>query len=280
MHVWTRLDFLVNEAATAALFRGQATAQGLRKLLARLDTEYRIGLPSTFFGYGEDGAPDSQAVITTSFGTTRNGLSITAIGAPACEVLSERSGALNAALMHAAQALIPMHVRSAEHTADFLPFARRYYIGRLAVGNANSQSFWSQAVDAIKAGSSWMEQAPRKIPQTIARGMFFQARHLCELGDELEGNMSAMLSRSFADGAPWGETKMAFYERLDVQLLSVAGHTYAPLHNRPHRLLLKGVEFTMKAQLDGPWFVGRLKGESQGLLVPSFKAVQALEAAA
>lgn len=275
--MWCRLDFLLSADAEKNLFRGASRSQVLfRKTLAALDTQYRIGLPPEFFGYGSDGKPDSRTEITTSIGTTANGLSITAIGAQACSVLRDRSGAINAALMHAAQALVPMHCREGEHTANFIPVTQRFYIANLAVGKSKADTFWVRAADAVKTGSSWMAEADRKIQHAISRGLMRQAVFLVRQGDDLDGNVEQLLAQSESDGKHWRDTGHTFGERLKVKLLGVGGHTFASLgEHRGHRLVLRGVEFTMQGDFHGPWYVGRLKIESQGLIIPSNKSLEA-----
>ena len=271
--MWCRVDFSLTEPLEATLFRGhQRTPERFRKTLAALDTQYRLGLPSAFFGYGPDATRDPQAEITFGIGTTGRGLVLTAIGAPSCECLFERSGAINAALMHAAQGLVPMHVTQGEHEADFIPFPMPYKVARLAVGETRKNSFWMRADAAVQAGSNWMDETRDRIAKTISHHLMRQAVFLAREGDDLDGNVGHHLARSLADGAPWSKTGKDFGERLDVRVTSVGGHTFAALHNRPHRLMLTDVAFTMKATFSGPWFVGRLKGEAQGMVLQDLRA--------
>jgi len=268
--MWHRLDFKLTTEAQANLFKGaKRSEKAFRKLLAALDTQYQIGLPPAFFGYGANGQPDSRSEITIGMGCTPNGLSIAATGSTASALLLDRAGAINAALMHAAQALIPMSNRGGEHEANFLPFARRYFISNLAVGNQKSSSFWARAATAVRNGSNWAQEADRKIPMAISRGLLRQAVLLAREGDDMEGNVGQLLAKSLVDGVHWKETGNEFGKRLNVQIHSVGGHTYAKLDENRTRLVLKNIEFSMNGQFEGPWYVGRLKIEGQGLLVPA-----------
>lgn len=268
--MWHRLDFKLTAEAEANLFKGaRRSEKSFRKTLAALDTQYQIGLPPVFFGYGEDGQPDSRSEITIGMGCTPNGLSIVATGSTASALLIDRAGAINAALMHAAQALIPISSRGGEHEANFLPFARRYFISNLAVGNQKSSSFWARAATAVRNGSSWTKEADRKIPLAISRGLLRQAVLLAREGDDMEGNVAPLLAKSLIDAVHWKETGHEFGKRLNVQIHSVGGHTFAKLDENRTRLVLKHIEFSMNGQFDGPWYVGRLKIEGQGLLVPA-----------
>ncbi len=264
--MWHQLDFKIPEEAEGRLFKGvRRSPVAFRKLLAALSTKYRIGLPPQFFGYGEDGQPDPQAEITFSMGWSPNGLFILAVGSACSRLLLDRAGAINAALMHEAQALVPMSSRGGEHEAHFLPFERRYFLNNLAVGRQERNSFWVKAVDAIKAGSTWEVEADRKIASSISRGLMRQAVYLARAGDDVEGTVSALLSNSLVGEHPWAETGVELQKRLAVTLHRVGGHTYVTDQHRS-RLVLKNVEFTMRADLVGPWLVGRLKIEGQGIL--------------
>jgi len=271
--MWHRLDFKLGPQAEDHLFKGRLRSEiAFRKLLAALDTKYGIGLPPQFFGYGAEGRPDPKAEITIGMGCTPGGLCIVATGSAASQLLRDRAGAVNAALMHEAHALIPMVNRGGEHEANFLPFERRFFISNLAVGKQGSSSFWARAASAVKSGSTWMNEADRKIPYAISRGLFRQCVFLCREGDDLEGNVGPVLSKSLVDGAPWLDTGAEFGRLLDVKLHAVGGHTFAKLDENRTRLVLRNVEFTMRGDFTGPWFVGRLKIEGQGLLVPSSRA--------
>jgi len=268
--MWHRLDFKLTQAAEARLFMGaKRSGTGFRKALAALNTKYRVGLPPEFFGYGADGQPDSGAEITFGMGSTASGLSIAATGASASALLVDRAGAINAALMHAAQELIPMSSRGGEHEANFLPFSRRHFVSNLAVGNQKSNSFWARAATAVRNGSTWMQEADRKIPLAISRGLLRQAVLLAREGDDLDGNVAPLLAQSMVDGIHWKTTGQEFGKRLNVKVHSVGGHTFVKLDANRTRLVLKNIEFTMHGQFDGPWYVGRLKIEGQGLIVPA-----------
>lgn len=264
--MWHQLDFRLSAEAESRLFKGKPRSpMAFRKLLAAMSTRHQIGLPSQFFGYGEDGKPDSKAQITFSMGWSPNGLFILAIGSAAAEVLINRAGAINAAMMHEAQALIPMNSRNGDHEAHLLPFPRRYFINNLAVGKQARDSFWMRASDAVQAGSTWEAQAGRKIATTISRGLMRQAVTLVREGDDLDGSLSAVLAGSIAGDRAWFETGQELQKRLNVTLHRVGGHTYVKDEHRS-RLVLKSLEFTMQAELGGPWLVGRLKIEGQGIL--------------
>ncbi len=272
--MWHRLDFKLSPEAEKRLFRGEQRSEvAFRKLLASLDTQHQMGLPPTFFGYGANGQPDPQAEITIGMGYTPGGLSIVAIGSSASELLSSRAGAINAGLMHGAQALIPMVSRGGKHEANFLPFDRRFFIHNLAVGNQRSSSFWARAATAVRGGSSWMVEADRKIPFAISRGLLRQAVYLAREGDDLEGNVGPLLAKSLVkdqdNGQSWKETGAEFGRLLNVKLHSVETHTFAKLDEHRTRLVLKNVEFTMRGDFSGPWYVGRLKIQGQGLILPS-----------
>lgn len=270
--MWHQLDFKLSEQAESRLFRGRPRSpMAFRKLLAALSTKYQIGLPPQFFGYGHDGLPDPHAEITFSMGWAPKGVFILAIGSQSAEILLNRAGAINAALMHEAQALIPMSSRGGEHEAHLLPFARRYFINNLMVGTQLRDSFWMRAADAVHAGSTWEAEAGRKIATTISQGLMRQVVYLQRQGDDVEGSLSASLAGSLVGDRPWFETGQEFQQRLKVVLHRVGSHAFVKDDHRS-RVVLRHLEFTMQAEIGGPWLIGRLKIEGQGILRLSSRA--------
>lgn len=266
--MWSELSFKLTEDVEKSLFHGQRrSSRGFRKLLAALSTQQSIGLPPLFFGYGDDGKPDSKGDTVIGMGWTSTGMRILATGPTACELLALKGGAIHAALMTAAEAFIPIHRQDGAHGMDFLPFARRYVIPSLAVGNSEKGSFWYRTADAVKEGSSWLIQADRKIPTTISRGLMRYAMTLLRDDDDIDGPLEELLGQSMSGERPWFDTGQEFQKRLNVQLHSVASHTFVQAGNINGRLCLKGVEFSMNADLMGPWMVGRLKIEAAGQLL-------------
>lgn len=271
--MWHRLDFLIPPEAEGRLFGDKPRSQrGFRKLLAAASTKYGIGLPPHFFGYGPDGRPDPKAEISISMGWAPRGLFLLGIGQESSRLLLDRSGAINAALMHEAQALIPMSSRSGEHDANFLPFERRFYIHNLGLGKVSADTFWMRAAKAVQEGSTWLREADRKLSQAVSRGLLHQALYLIDQGDDLEGSMAALLSYARSGERTLSQVLLEWQAALDVRIAAVASHTYDRLDEHRTRLILKGVELTMRADLTGPWLVGRMKIEGEGLIRPSTRA--------
>ena len=268
--MWTQIDFSLTPKANESLFGGEPrTGRTFRKLLAELDTKHGIGLPSSFFGYGPDGLVDPGADITIVMGYTHGGLRLVGLGYAACKLINDRAGAINAALMHAANALIPMNVRGGEHGATLLPFARNYYLKSMAVGKSQKKCIWNDFADQVKAGAKWYEVADRMLPLFISRSLLRQAVLLIREGDDINGNVEPLLAKSEQGEVPWKDTGKTFGNRLGVKVHNVETHTFADLGDGRHRLILKGVEFTMRAELEGPWFIGRLKMQGNGEIYPA-----------
>jgi hypothetical protein len=271
--MWCELSFKLSPEVETALFKESGRSpRGFRKLLAALDTRHSIGLPPRFFGYGEDGKADPKGDTVIGMGYTASGLRIVATGSTACDLLSDRAGAIHAALMTEAQAFIPLLRTEGEHGMEFLPFARKYVIPSLAVGKGTKDNFWYQASDAVKAGSSWLAEADRKIPTTISRGLMRHAMTLLMDNDDIDGPVEDLLGKSMRGERAWFETGQEFQKRLNIKLTAVTGHTFVQAGGISGRLCLKGVEFTMNAALMGPWFVGRLKIEAAGQLLQVFQS--------
>lgn len=268
--MWAELDFILNPDAESRLFGSQGrTERGFRKTLAALNTKYGIGLSSDFFGYTDEGIANPHGESTTAIGTTPRGLRLIATGSSACEHLSDRSGAIHAALMQEAMQILPMASRSGEHTAWLTPFGRPFFIKALMVGKTKGDNFWFQAARAVQNGSTWLKEADRKLPNVIGRSLMRQAVFLAKEGDELEGNVAELLGKSIAGGRHWNETGTEFGQRLGIKMHAVGDHTYVRHGPVGLRVMLKNVEFTMRGDFGGPWFVGRLKIEGQGQLLPA-----------
>lgn len=279
--MWNEINFNLSKPAEQQLFGSAGRSErGFRKLLAALDTQYRIGLPPAFFGYTSEGIPDPKGNTTIGMGYTHHGLKIVATGSTACKMLADRSGAIHAALMMAAQTIIPMHQRSGEHSAWFQPFERPFYVKSLGVGNGNRENFWTIAAKRVNEGSSWLSEAERKIPNVMGRSLMRQAVLLINDGDELEGNVSELLAKSTIGGRHWNETGTEFGQRLAIKLRSVGGYTFMPAGGSRGGLVLKDVEFTMCGAFEGPWFLGRLKIEARGQLTPATGAWTRMSVAA
>jgi hypothetical protein len=268
--MWMELRFQVSAAAEARLWGGAPrTARVFRKTLAAISTKHAIGLPPLFFGYTDDAQADPSGDCVIGMGWTPAGLRIVATGQTACSLLAEKAGAIHAALMIEAQHILPLHSASGEHGATFLPYARPFFIQSLAVGSTVKDNFWFRAAQAVDSGSSWLHEADSKIALAISRSLMRQAFMLLDGGDEVEGNVAPLLAKSMLGAVPWSETGCAFGNKLSVKLHRVGGQTYVPAGGAGHRLCLRDVEFTMQAQLGGPWFAGRLKNQAAGQVMAS-----------
>lgn len=268
--MWRQIDFNVNPEAEKRLFGVAGRSErAFRKTLAALNTKHKIGLPPEFFGYGDDGQANPAGDTTIGIGYTHRGLRLVATGSTACELLGDRAGAIHAALMLEAGTILPISDRTGEHTANFLPFERPFFIQSLMVGKKTSDNFWFQAAKAVQAGSSWLKEADRKIPNVIGRSLMRQAVLLINDGDDLEGNVGTHLAPSLVGKRHWNETGAEFGQRLGIKLHAVGGHTYVRHGPVGSRLVLKNVELSMRAEFGGPWFVGRLKIEGRGQLIPA-----------
>lgn len=269
--MWAEANFTLSDAAVHKLFGTNGkTAKAFRKCMAALDTKHGIGLPPVFFGYGDDGTPNSKGDTIFAMGYTHNGLRILANSSTAVDILAQKIGSIHAALMVESNCIIPLNQRSGEHSANFVPFQRHFFIRTLVLGHHEETSFWCRAARAVEAGSTWLQEADRKLPLSIGSGVMRQAVGLLQEGDDLDGNIQSLLAKSISGGQHWAETGQEFGRRLGVKMHAVGGHTYIPIgSHRVGRVALKNVEFSMRGDLDGPWLIGRLKIEAGGELVPA-----------
>lgn len=268
--MWIAFDFELTAQAEHNLF-GEAgrSERGFRKLLAALSTRHHIGLPPDFFGYTDEGVPNPKGEATIIMAYSRRGVRLVGIGTSACALLYEKIGAIHAAMMTHANCIIRLTERSGQHAADFTPVAQPYYLKSLMLGSAKSGSFWIRAADAVKAGSSWPVEADRMLPKMIGQHLLRQIVLLQREGDNAEGNVTESLAPALCDKESWQTAGQAFGRRLGIRVHSVAGHTFAWVGGGGGRVVLKEIEFTMKAKFDGPWFLGRDRIEGNGELMPA-----------
>lgn len=279
--MWIAFDFELTAQAEYNLF-GEAgrSERGFRKLLAALSTRHHIGLPPDFFGYTDEGVPNPKGEATIIMAYSRRGMRLVGIGTSACALLYEKIGAIHAAMMTHANCIIRLTERSGQHAADFTPIFRRYYLRSLMLGKAKAGSFWIRAADAVKAGSSWQAEADRMLPKMLGQHLLRQLVLLDRGGDGVEGNVTESLALALRGEESWQTAGQAFGRRLGIQVHSVAGHTFARVGGGGVRVVLKDIEFTMKANFEGQWFLGRDRIEGSGELQPATREwVQAKAAA-
>jgi hypothetical protein len=275
--MWAEVNFKLSEQAEHALFGSAGRSpRAFRKMLAALDTKYGIELGPDFFGYAEDGGPKTSGEVdtTTGIGRTPNGLKIVTIGMKATARLHKKAPLIHSALINQAACMIPMSSRAGEHSANFLPFERRMVIRNLCVGHARPGDFWFATSEAVNKGATWVELADRKIPKFIGRALMRQAVLHANEGDDLEGNVANLLAQSITEGRHWRETGEEFGQRLGIKLLGVKGHTYIKIADVRPAIILKDVEFSMRGEFTGPWLLGKLKIEAQGLLLKSTRTAE------
>lgn len=251
--------------------QSRTTGRDLRKLLARLNTEHQIGLPPQFFGYDESGAPDFTARPNFMLGeNSRDSVRIVAIGPEASQTLLETSGPIQAALIRDYKTLVHATMRGGAHAIEPTGgngYARcRYHAHRIVVGKTTFESWWWRSAAQFDAVGQWSARDHLRLADLIATGIFEQARTLLLSGDEVEGEMGEWLERCIATEEP-KVAQMMFTRRLGVQVESIAGYTaHRATGPRGLRVMLKGVEFTMAAHMQGPWVVGRNRIEGNGLI--------------
>jgi hypothetical protein len=265
--MWTAFDFVLTAQAEHNLFAGTGRSErGFRKLLANLSTRHDIGLPPDFFGYTEEGEPNPKGEATIIMAYTRRGLRLVGIGHTACALLRDKIGSIHAAMMTHANSIIRVARRSGQHAVDLTPFAKPYYLKSLMLGKAKAGSFWIRAADAVKAGSSWETEVGRILPKMIGQHLLRQLVQLHREADGVDGNVMECLAQALHGEESWQDAGQAFGRRLGIQVHRVGGHTFAKVGAGGGRVVLKDIEFTMKANFEGPWFLGRHRIEGNGEL--------------
>lgn len=141
-----------------------------------------------------------------------------------------------------------------------------HHIHRLVVGKTVPTSLWWRAVKRIEAGGTWEQREFDALADLLAGGVFEQAQALLAEGDEVRGELGEWLEHKLATN-PAKEVLPLFKKRLGLKVRSIGGHTATrPTGPQGLRVMLKSVDFTMTAKLDGPWIVGRNRIEGYGLI--------------
>lgn len=276
--MYRQMDIKVPKKGATPVFQGSnPNGRDLRKVLAKLNTDYEIGLPPWFFGYGEDGKPDSRARPRISMGDNDPGsLRIIALGAEASDLLLAKSGAIQVALIRACGTLVHASMRSGPHSIRVSPNDGRapttHTLHRLVVGKTKCTSNWWRAVKRIEAGGEWRESEFAMLGDLITTSIFEQARALLDEGDEVEGDLGEWLEGELAkDDAK--NVFSRFKTRLGLKVHSIGGHTATQsTGSQGLRVMLKNIDVTMVAKLDGPWIAGRNRIEGYGLIRASRRA--------
>lgn len=283
--MYRQMDIQVPTFTETSPFHGaRPTGRDLRKVLAKLNTEHQLGLPGWFFGYGPDGKPDNSAQPRITMGNNSQGsLRIVAIGSEASDLLLEKCGPIQAAMIRACDTLVHANMRSGPHILDASAgngFAKTdYWMHRVVVGKTHYESFWWRSAHRVEAGGAWAEKDFALLSDIIADGIFEQARLQLQAGDELHGELGEWLENKLAtEDAKTAQS--LFKKRLGVTVLGIKGHTaHRATGPQGVRVMLKDVEFTMAARLEGPWIVGRNRIEGFGTVQiarrPVFASAQA-----
>lgn len=266
--MWTNLHMPLSPEAERALFGEHGrTRTGFRKKLAAMDTRYGINLPPEFFGYGPDGKANDRGQTTIGIGTYRDGLRLVAIGSKACELLQDKGPKIHSALIDSANALVRMHVASGEHSLEFLPYERDMVIRDLCVGKAVKGNYWYGAAESVRDGASWMDLGDRKIPDYIVKSLMNQAMILARDGDDCDGGLDEIIGKHLPINVSWSPAHLELKNRLRIKLLSVGGQSWLKREHGCSLVHLHDVKFSIRANLSGPWFAGRMKIEARGELL-------------
>lgn len=274
--MWMQVDMRVEPEGLGRLF-GDVTPdnRSFRALLARLNTQRAMGLPSEFFGYEAPGRPaHGQRAIVIS--TYLNGLRLQAFGSDAVQKLGGWAPVVHSHLIREANALLRMDVRQGEHLLQMTPFGRRYFLPSFVVGTDQHGSYWHRAFDEVRDGKgSWIEVTGDRIGNRIARGLWSQAQFMVAQGDRLtdadgeDGNFEDWIAEASLPD---------FTKRLGVEIFNVQGARFIrvdkdnPGKKRHFSVCLRGIEFTMKADLAGVWYSGRGVSKGDGWVVPATRA--------
>lgn len=277
--MYRQMDILIPEDIKKNVFPARnPTGKDLRKVLARLNTSHQIGLPSQFFGYDTNGRPDFAARPHFTMGANASGsLRVTAIGPLACETLLDKSGSIQAAFIREFESRIQASLRSGPHAISstggngHIPI--QYRIHRTVVGKTTHDSWWWRSAKRVEAGGVWSERDHGKLADLIANGIFEQAAELLQAGDEIEGDLGEWVEAIQRNKEP-KMAKMLFKKRMGLKVTAIEGYTlYRASGPQGLRVMLKGIELSMNADLQGPWIVGRNRIEGFGIVRPSRRPV-------
>ena len=274
--MWTDIHLPLTPEAEERLFGPRGRDRTFfRKKLAALNTQYQLGLPPEFFGYSADGQSNDRGETTIGIGTYAGGLRLVSIGSQASELLQDKAPRIHSALITETNSLIPMHVRSGEHGFELLPYERRLVIRSLCVGHARKGNYWYGAAQAVQSGESWMNLVERKVPNYLTQCIMKQGVILAQNGDDCPGGLESLIIRALPVKSTWSDAHTELKAKLGIKLQSVADHTWLKRENGNALVVLRDVEFTIRANMTGPWFAGRMKIEARGEFITATRSAQA-----
>lgn len=276
--MWTDIHLPLKTEAEFRLFGPTGRNRTVfRKKLAALNTKYQLGLPPEFFGYSADGLTNDRGETTIGIGTYAAGLRLVAIGSMACELLQDKAPRIHSALINEANALIPLNVRSGEHAFELLPYERHMVIRSLCVGHARKGDYWYGAAEAAKNGESWLTLVDRKVPNYLTQCIVKQGVLLAQNGDDCHGGLEPYIIKALPAKGSWSEAHSELKTKLGIKLKSVAGSTWLKRENGNALVVLRDVEFSIRANMIGPWFAGRMKIEARGEFVNATRTFAAAD---
>lgn len=292
--MWYRCEIKLSEVAAARLFPGaNFGGRVFRRLVALMSEEDGLGLPPSVLNYtGGDPSNDFPPV---RFGGYANGLLILGVGAEGAELARSIAPVIHAALTRRARALLPVFERSGATSFAPVPFAAPYYCAAAVLSPTKGVQRWLGWMDqAREVGCSLADvpEARAAIEDRIAAALMRQVDALDPADYEAgvrtswgllnsEDDEFAMVRRGakpftvnlLSAGRPFVETRL----NNTARALRDAGGP-GPKGNLP-LVGVRGLEFTVDAELAGIWQVGRLTSSGYGLVHRANRATDLVEAA-
>jgi hypothetical protein len=170
-------------------------------------------------------------------------------------------------------------LKSGEHGFELLPHERRMVIRSLCVGHARKGNYWFGAAEAVQMGESWLSKVDRKIPNYLTQCILKQGVILAQNGDDCTGGLEPLVIKALPVKSTWSPAHSELKSRLAIKVLGVDGHTWLKRENGSSLLVLRDVEFTIRAQMTGPWFAGRMKIEARGEFISATRLTASMPTA-
>lgn len=269
--MFKQLSFsLPPEEAIRLMSSGPRTeGRELRKYFARINAGAGLALPAWFFGYGEDGQADPTLKPSIAISRTGEGVFlITAVGPLASEVLAEKAEPLLKHLKTAVNGEVRMQLTSGEH-ALYSRSRRHYLIPQLVLGKTTRYNSWWRRVTEIEEAGGWTSEGLSYLGWFIAQGIKNQFDDLIAQGDLIHGDLASWLEDLSNTEPDKVAVLNALEARLGLQVESVRAHSgIRSTGSQGKRVMLKGVLFSMCAEMTGPWIMGRNRIEGFGQVRP------------
>jgi len=276
--MYKQLNFSLPPMESVRLMSAGSRTEGreLRKYLARVNTSAGLDLPPWFFGYGENGEVDPTLKPAIAMSRIDDGVfQIAGIGPLASVLLADKAEGLLNHLKGVVRGEVRMQLSSGEHV--LASHGRRHYlVPQLVLGRTTRYNNWWRRITEVEEAGGWSEASLAYLGWFMAQGIKSQFEDLIAQGDTVHGDLAEWLVDLMQSQPDKVAVLNALEARLGLQVEGVRAHSgVRSTGPQGKRVMLKGILFSMNAEMTGPWIVGRNRIEGFGQIRPWVVSKQA-----